>query len=349
MKKIHFLSIALFLLFSVTATAQPVNSYEPIKNPKGWEMAWPEDPDAQRHLFWNLVFLKDNLSFATACDAGEHTVYKKLGNNKWMPSGAGLPNTGSLMICPKLIADKAGNLYVGLAAAFSHEKFGIYRSTDQGKTWTHMAFPDAEVRAFGYDETNNILYAAIQDGINNGTYKSTDEGVTWENIHAPVEDHVTALKVDTEGNLYIGSIGDGVYILNKKTQTWSQYKTQDVRGVNQIFIKDNVIYIAVAYSNNNSVYKSTDGGKNWTEVGDGLQDSWLQDIIMDNDGNLYVGYVFPSHGIYRLTKGSTHWELFNEGRAPDASKISGFFLDSANNTVYEIDAGQEDIRKYKPD
>lgn len=355
MKKLIFLiglSTAITFLLPISSYAQTNPSVDVIKTKQNWEKAWPEDPDAQNHKLFDLLFLNNNISFAGTCNVqfGELTVFKKIGDNKWTPSGNGLPpSTG--YSCTHIIADKFGNLFANVEAGLDyHQVYGIYKSTDQGASWKHMAFPNASVYAFAYDEKNNVLYASIGDRINNGIYKSKDAGVTWESTHQPLdaEDSVTTLKVDQEGNLYVGTHIYGLFILNNKTQTWTHYRSADIGSISQIIIKDHIIYVATLDFSHGSVFKSTDGGKTWVQAGMGLPSSnMIGDMIMDIQGNLYVGFLqnHPGASIYRLAVGSNHWELFNEGRTE--STVANFFLDSKNNTIYEIDPGQMTINKYK--
>jgi len=89
-------------------------------------------------------------------------------------------------------------VYVG---AFGHAhgpnpERGVYRSKDGGKTWEHILFrsPEAGVVDLSLDPTNpRIIYAAFWEGVHrahelisggpgSGLFRSTDGGDTWEEI-----------------------------------------------------------------------------------------------------------------------------------------------------------------------
>ena len=67
---------------------------------------------------------------------------------------------------------------------------GIYKSTDAGKTWTHIGFRDAQNISrdpHSSDRTPNIVFVAAfgQHGVPNderGIFKSTDGGATWRKV-----------------------------------------------------------------------------------------------------------------------------------------------------------------------
>ncbi|HWU90281.1 MAG TPA: hypothetical protein VN253_23615, partial [Kofleriaceae bacterium] len=63
---------------------------------------------------------------------------------------------------------------------------GIYRSTDEGETWTNMGLPASEriTRIIVHPKNGNIVYACVpgklwSDSTDRGLYKTTDGGKTW--------------------------------------------------------------------------------------------------------------------------------------------------------------------------
>ena len=66
---------------------------------------------------------------------------------------------------------------------------GIYRSSDAGKTWTHLGLRGAQqIPALAIDPRDpNRLFAAVLGhpygpSAERGIFRSTDGGVTWKNI-----------------------------------------------------------------------------------------------------------------------------------------------------------------------
>ncbi|HEX7701698.1 MAG TPA: hypothetical protein VF403_13265, partial [Kofleriaceae bacterium] len=63
---------------------------------------------------------------------------------------------------------------------------GIYRSTDEGVTWTHMGLPNSEriTRIIVHPTNSSIVYACVpgklwSDSTERGLYKTADAGKTW--------------------------------------------------------------------------------------------------------------------------------------------------------------------------
>lgn len=63
---------------------------------------------------------------------------------------------------------------------------GIYRSTDEGETWTHLGLPASEriTRILVHPRNGNVVYACAPgklwaDSTDRGLYKTTDGGKTW--------------------------------------------------------------------------------------------------------------------------------------------------------------------------
>jgi photosystem II stability/assembly factor-like uncharacterized protein len=66
---------------------------------------------------------------------------------------------------------------------------GVYKSTDAGKTWTHLGLKETQqISRIAIHPTNpDIVFVAAQGAINGstkerGVYKSVDGGKTWKNV-----------------------------------------------------------------------------------------------------------------------------------------------------------------------
>jgi len=111
--------------------------------------------------------------------------------------------------CPS--EDQSGNLYV-----IGKELGGIYKSTDAGKSWTYLNFPNDRFESLFID-ANNWFYVSINGNEPYGIYVSKDGGATFNLISSSTTGFNNDISVQSDGNLYYtlsgASIG-GLYTLN---------------------------------------------------------------------------------------------------------------------------------------
>jgi photosystem II stability/assembly factor-like uncharacterized protein len=156
-----------------------------------------------------------------------------------------------------------------------HEQRGVYRSKDGGKTWERVLFKSNKAGAVDLilDPSNpNVIYASIWEakrtpysmesgGPDSGLYKSTDGGDTWTEI--------TRNPGGPKGK-DIGRIGVTVSPANPE-RVWAIIEAED-----------------------GGVFRSDNGGKNWTKVNDGRnlrQRAWYYTHIHADTQNADTVYV----------------------------------------------------------
>lgn len=207
-----------------------------------------------------------------------------------------------------------------------NDERGVFRSKDGGKSWEKVLFKSHKAGAvdLSMDRTNpRILYAALYETVRNfwsltsggpdsGLWKSTDGGDTWTEITnnpgLPTglkgKIGVTASPAKADRVWAIIEAKDdkaGVYRSDNGGATWEQ-----LTG-NRDLIQRPWYYCHIfadpqaadtVYINNLKMWKSTDGGKNYTEIttphGDN-HDLWIdpQDphrMINGNDGGACVSF-----------------------------------------------------------
>ena len=88
------------------------------------------------------------------------------------------------------------------------EQPSLFRSMDEGATWTPLALPgDAVPRAWADDEGRQVA-VATEDGF---ILRSSDWGDTWTAV--PLGLAVSDLVLDDDGSLYLSTRGQGIYFL----------------------------------------------------------------------------------------------------------------------------------------
>lgn len=128
---------------------------------------------------------------------------------------------------------------------------GIYRSTDAGRNWTHLGLEKTEhiAKIVIHPQQSNTVYVAApgplwSDSPDRGLYKTTDGGKTWEKI------------------LYVNErTGCADVIMDPRNPDVLLAAMWEVRRTPYSFVSGGP---------SSALYKSTDGGKNWRKLTNGL-------------------------------------------------------------------------------
>ncbi|HEX7049338.1 MAG TPA: hypothetical protein VF188_03915 [Longimicrobiales bacterium] len=178
---------------------------------------------------------------------------------------------------------------------------GVYKTTDGGKTWTHMGLE--ETQAIGririHPENCDIAYVAALGhpfGPNEerGVYKTTDGGKTWERVLF-VNDRTGAVDLTMDPKhpdvLYAGF--------------WQVYRTP---------------WMLSSGGPDGGIWKTTDGGETWTELTDnpGLPEPPIGNIgisVSPVDPNrVYAIIEATEGGVFRSDDGGATWTRTNDER-----------------------------------
>ncbi len=176
---------------------------------------------------------------------------------------------------------------------------GMYRSTDAGKTWTHVGFENADaICKVRIDPTDaNTVFAAVFGkyavaGPDRGVYKSTDGGVTWKKVLFR-DDSTGAIDVEIDRN-------------NPKVvyaALWQAYRKE---------------YTASSGGPGSGLFKSTDGGDHWTEITHnpglpaGIDGKIGIAVSPANSNRVYALVENANGGLYRSDDAGATWTLVND-------------------------------------
>jgi len=162
---------------------------------------------------------------------------------------------------------------------------------------------------------------------------------------------VAVAGVPSQPNVYyFGGVGGGVWKTTDSGASWlpisdAAFKTSSVGAIAVADSDPNVIYAGMGEacvrgnaSNGDGVYKSSDGGKTWRNVG--LRDSYHIGAVRVHPKNADIVYVAalghlwgpnPERGVYRSTDGGATWKQVLT-RGPDAGAVD-IALDPTNPRV----------------
>ncbi len=178
---------------------------------------------------------------------------------------------------------------------------GVYKSTDAGKTWTHVGLRDAQnISKIRIHPTNPdvVLVAAFgQHGVPNderGVFKSSDGGRSWRRVL--FRDSKTG-AID----LWIDRRNPSVVF----AALWEAFRKE---------------YTMSSGGPGSGLFKSTDGGDTWTEITRhrGLPAGLVGRIgvsVSGADSNrVYALIESENGGLFRSDDGGASWTLVNDSR-----------------------------------
>ena len=194
------------------------------------------------------------------------------------------------------IAQSGNTIYVGTGEAFNgaHPGNGVYKSTDNGATWSHLSstsiptiitpggnFPWSLVADIAVDPTNpDHVYASLD---NSGLTESRDGGLTWSEPAGILNNtNSGCVKIGNDGNLIYAVInGNKIWRSNDAGVTWthltqsgnplSTFPAMSITTRTQIAIApsdNNYTYLSCNSASGciSGVFKTVDGGISWSQI-----------------------------------------------------------------------------------
>jgi photosystem II stability/assembly factor-like uncharacterized protein len=190
----------------------------------------------------------------------------------------------------------------------------------------------------GTGENNNQRSVAYGDGI----YKSTDGGKSWKNMGLENSEHIGMITVhpENENIVYVAAYGPlwspggdrGIYKTTDGGETWEKIlEISEHTGFNEIHMdpRDPDLLYATAHQRRrhvftyidggaeSAIYKSTDGGKNWRKLENGLPKNDMGRIGMDispADPDVVYAIIKATEngGFYRSEDRGESWKKMSD-------------------------------------
>jgi photosystem II stability/assembly factor-like uncharacterized protein len=178
---------------------------------------------------------------------------------------------------------------------------GVYKSTDAGKTWTHVGFSgsDAISRIRIHPTRPDVVFVASfgKYGVESeerGVFKSVDGGKTWrKTLFRDARTGAVDIAIDRRNP-------DVIY-----AALWEAYRIE---------------YQMSSGGPGSGLFKSTDGGETWTEMtrNPGLPAGVIGRIGVDVSGadsnRVYALVENAAGGLFASDDAGTTWKLINEDR-----------------------------------
>ncbi|HPG07804.1 MAG TPA: glycosyl hydrolase [Saprospiraceae bacterium] len=206
---------------------------------------------------------------------------------------------------------------------------GLWKTEDAGQLWQNVSdgyFKTASVGAVAVAASNpNIVYVGmgehavrgVMTSYGDGVYKSIDAGKTWQHMGLEKTEHIARVRIhpDNPDIVYVAAQGQ-------------------LHGSNK----------------DRGVFKSTDGGKTWTNVLFVNDQTGCVELSMDahNPEVLYAAMWEHERlpwqvvsggtgdGLYKSTDGGAHWDKIQEGLPKALGKMAVAVSPANSNRVYAV-------------
>jgi hypothetical protein len=239
-------------------------------------------------------------------------------------------------------ASSGNTLYAGAGVGLGA---GLYRSTDNGLSWTLVVT--------GYINDIETSGSNIYLGGSAGVTVSSDNGASWLVRDTLLPLLATAYSIKKSGTTLYACLGsDGFFSSTSDGKNWTSPIALSGRTINKMIISGNTILLASSYgimiSTNNGtswteetgeisnhtinaftkigttiyagteagIYRSLNGGASWNSFGSGIgSDVVISCMYALNETTIFAGTAdgSPGAGIYRSTDTGNTWQLINSG------------------------------------
>ena len=277
----------------------------------------------------------DPLTYYAATASGG--VWKSVnGGLEWKPIFDKQPvsSTGSIAVAPS----DPNVVYVGAGEANPRgnvaEGNGIYRSTDAGKTWSHVWQQEGQIGAMAvHPHDPDIAFAAVLGSIfgpnpERGVYRTADGGDTWDRVLFENEDTGASDVCFDPANPRIlfaglwqarrfpwgmtsGCQGSGLHMSRDGGNTWKKLEGKGLPegiwgrvGVRMAPSQPNRVY-ALIEAEEGGLFRSDNGGDSWIRVtaSRGIrQRAWYYTTLTVDPNNADVVW-FPQVPMLKTTDG----------------------------------------------
>jgi photosystem II stability/assembly factor-like uncharacterized protein len=268
------------------------------------------DPSLYSGLRWRMMgpFRGGRVNGVTGVPGQPNVFYMgSVGGGVWKTTNAGrtwlpifdsqpIASIGAVAVAPS----RPDVVYVGTGEADMRSQIsygnGMYKSTDAGKTWTHIGLePTRQIGKVVVDPRDpNVVFVAALGHVyganpDRGVYRTRDGGATWQKVLFKGND-VGAIDLAFDPGdpqtLYAA-------LWNTRRPPWSIYPP--------------------SYGPGSGLYKSTDGGANWQQLTSGLPSDGVGRIGIavapTNRSRVYAIVDAKAGGLYRSDDAGATWRL----------------------------------------
>ena len=232
---------------------------------------------------------------------------------------------------------------------------GVWRTDDAGLSWRNVSdgfFKTGTIGAIAIAPSDpNVIYVGSGEhairgqssSYGDGVYKSTDQGRTWTNVGLAASRQISAVRVHPSNPdiVYVAAQGDrwkgnperGIYRSTDGGKTWTQLLKGEnaTSGASELSMdptNPRILYAAMwdhqrvpwnvrSGGPGSGIWKSTDGGETWTRLTQGLPSLMGKigvAVSPANPDRVYAIVEAEKGGLYRSDDAGKTWRVLSEDR-----------------------------------
>ncbi|MFZ1519200.1 MAG: T9SS type A sorting domain-containing protein [Ignavibacteriaceae bacterium] len=254
------------------------------------------------------------------------SIYKSTDQGvTWNKVDASLPQNG---YAEDITFDNSDNIYVTNAYE------GVYKSTDAGNSWTLFSngLPSSKyVRRIEFTSNNILLLSDLYRGI----YKSTDFGANWIQSNTGLDStyYVSSFGSNSAGEIFISTSGNGPFKSTDNGNSWVSIQGDlSLPYASDIdFTSTGDLYLTIVQQ----LYKSTNGGTNWSNITTMFNGFGFQSAYVDNNDNVWATTL--TSGIIKSSDAGANWINYTSGLT---STLNNSFFSDASGNLYAAIQGK---------
>lgn len=191
-----------------------------------------------------------------------------------------------------LAFNNGSDIFVGSAVS-DESGGGVFRSVDNGNSWTQTDYPDSLSAFFLTISSNGMIFVGSAFGV----FRSIDDGATWVQVNNGLSDGVPVVisiaSHPLTGAIFVGIRDKGVYRSTNNGESWvlTNLQKPTIWSI-MVDIAGGIFAGSGSYVSRytpEGVFFSTDDGDTWTVMNTGLTNLNVVALATDSEGNAYAG------------------------------------------------------------